>query len=266
MTPVLTIDAVVLAGSRPGRDALLGDSPVATKALLPIAGRPMLAYVTDALLAAPGIGHIRILAQDSAALAGSPDLADLAGNPRLSFLDSGAGISSSLAAVVGVHAAPLLVTTADNVLLTPTMIADFLAQSSGSDVAVAMVARDNLLARYPGSRRTWLKFRGGWWSGANLFRFGGRQVLPLLDFWSAIEQDRKKGLRIVAAFGPGLLIAALLRLVTIQQGVQRAARRFGIIDARVVAMREPEACIDADKPDDIVLIEEILAARQAASA
>jgi GTP:adenosylcobinamide-phosphate guanylyltransferase len=257
----VTIDAVVLAGSRPGRDALLGDSGVATKALLPIAGRPMLLYVVDALLAAPGVGNISILAQDSAVLAQAPALATLANNPRIAFVDSGTGISTSLAAAVSRHAAPLLVTTADNVLLTPAMIADFLSGSSGSDVAVAMVARQNLRARYPQSRRTWLKFRGGWWSGANLFRFGGRQALPLLDFWSRIEQDRKKGLRIVAAFGPVLLVAALLRLVTIQQAVQRAARRFGLVDARVVEMQAPEACIDADKPADILLIEEILGTR-----
>ena len=60
---------------------------------------------------------------------------------------------------------PLLVTTADNVLLTPTMIAEFLGGAGDSDVAVAMVERDILLARYPQSKRTWLKFRGGWWSG-----------------------------------------------------------------------------------------------------
>jgi GTP:adenosylcobinamide-phosphate guanylyltransferase len=261
MSAARTIDVVVLAGSRPGRDPLLGDSGVATKALLPIAGRAMLLHVTDALRASPLVGQITLLAQDSAALSGHPALAELAADPRIRFVDSGAGISTSLAAVVSGITAPLLVTTADNVLLTPAMIAEFLDGSSGSDVAVAMVARANLLTHFPGSHRTWLKFRGGWWSGANLFRFGGRQVLPLLDFWSAIEQDRKKGLRIVAAFGPRLMVAAVLRLVTIQQGVQRAARRFGLVDARVVAMHDAEACIDADKPGDILLIEQILKTR-----
>lgn len=258
----MTIDAVILAGSRPGPDPLLGDSGIATKALLPVAGRPMLLHVVDALRASPHIGQIRIMAQNSAALSRDPALAALAHDAGIAFVDSGAGISTSLAALVSGHDGPLLVTTADHVLLTPTMIADFVEASRGSDVAVAMVAQATLVARFPQSRRTWLKFRGGWWSGANLFRFGGRQVLPLLDFWSRIEQDRKKGLRIVAAFGPALLIAALLRLITIQQGVQRAARRFGLRDARVVAMDQAEACIDADKPDDIILIETILAARQ----
>ena len=75
-----------------------------------------------------------------------------------------------------------------------------------------------------------------------------------------IERDRKKGLKIVAAFGPWLLAGALLRLFTIQGGVARAGRRFGLA-ARVVPMSDAEACIDADKPSDVTLIERILAQR-----
>lgn len=252
------IPAILLAGSRPGPDPLLTGSGVSTKALLPIAGRPMLVHVVAALRASPLVGPITILAQASAELAAEPGLAGFA---DLHFADSGQGISASLAAALPEGDAPVLVTTADNVLLTPAMIAAFLSGAEGSDVAVAMVERRVLLARYPESKRTWLKFRGGWWSGANLFRLRGRRVLPLLDFWGRIERDRKKGLKIVAAFGLWLLIGALLRLFTIQQGVARAGRRFGL-KAKVVPMAEGEACIDADKPADIELIERILAARR----
>ncbi len=255
MTP--PISAIVMAGSRPGPDPLLTGSGVTTKALLPIAGRPMLAHVVDALRAAPGVGSIIVLAQDSARLAAEPALA---GIDNLHFADSGQGISASLAAALPPGDTPVLVTTADNVLLTPAMIAEFLAAAAESDVAVAMVEKEMLLARYPESRRTWLKFRGGWWSGANLFRLRGRRVLPLLDFWSRIERDRKKGLKIIAAFGPALLLAVVLRLITIHQGVARAGARFGL-KANVVPMSDGEACIDADKPADIDLIERIMAAR-----
>ncbi|WP_432768281.1 MAG: NTP transferase domain-containing protein [Sphingopyxis sp.] len=251
------IAAIVMAGSRPGADPLLAGSGVATKALLPIAGQPMLVHVVTALRAAPEVGAITVLAQDSAALAAEPALAGIA---DLHFSDSGAGISSSLAAALPPGDDPVLVTTADNVLLTPAMIAEFLVGAADSDVAVAMVERRVLLARYPESQRTWLKFRGGWWSGANMFRLRGRRVLPLLDFWGRIERDRKKGLKIVAAFGPVLLATVLLRLVTIQQGVARAGLRFGL-RAKVVPMAEGEACIDADKLADIVLIEKIMAGR-----
>ena len=252
------IPAIVLAGSRPGPDPLLTGSGVSTKALLPIAGLPMLVHVVQALRASPEVGAITILAQNSAELAAEPGLAGLA---DLHFADSGQGISSSLAAALPPGDDPLLVTTADNVLLTPAMVAEFLGAAKDSDVAVAMVERGVLLARYPESKRTWLKFRGGWWSGANMFRLRGRRVLPLLDFWGRIERDRKKGLKIIAAFGPWLLAGALLRLFTIQQGVGRAGLRFGL-KAKVVPMSDPEACIDADKPADIELIEAIFAARR----
>ncbi len=248
-----------MAGSRPGVDPLLTGSGVATKALLPVAGEAMLLHVVRALDASPLIGNISVLAQNSAALAADSALAGL---PAVTFVDSGSGISASIASILPDADAPVLVTTADHVLLTPVMIADFLAGVGDSDVAVAMVERATLIARYPQSRRTWLKFRGGWWSGANMFVLRGRRVTPLLDFWSSIERDRKKGLKIVAAFGPWLLLSAVLRLLTIHQAIARAGQRFGL-NVRVVALPEGEACIDADKPADIVLIEEILAARRA---
>ncbi|MBB6427578.1 nucleotidyltransferase family protein [Sphingopyxis sp. JAI128] len=255
------IPAIILAGSRPGPDPLLMDSSVSTKALLSIAGRAMLVHVAAALRASPEVGAITVLGQNSAGLAAEPGLAGFA---DLHFVDSGQGISSSLAAALPPGDDPLLVTTADNVLLTPKMVAEFLRGAGDSDVAVAMVERDVLLARYPQSKRTWLKFRSGWWSGANMFYLRGRRVLPLLDFWGRIERDRKKGLKIVAAFGPWLLVGALLRLFTIQQGVARAGLRFGL-KAKIVPMSEPEACIDADKPADIDLIEAIFAARREAA-
>jgi hypothetical protein len=120
-----------------------------------------------------------------------------------------------------------------------------------------MVERATLLARYPSSRRTWLKFRDGWWSGANLFWFGSAKARPVIALWQEVEQDRKKGWKILAAFGPLILVGALLRLLGLRSGITRIGRRFGL-NARLVAMHKAEACIDADKVEDVNLIEEIL--------
>src|SRR3546814_15738337 len=68
------IPAIVLAGSRPGPDPLLSGRTVSTKALLPVAGRPMLAHVVAALRASPHVGAVTILAQTSAELAADPAL------------------------------------------------------------------------------------------------------------------------------------------------------------------------------------------------
>jgi CTP:molybdopterin cytidylyltransferase MocA len=110
------IPAIVLAGSRPGPDPLLTGTGVSTKALLPIAGQAMLVHVVKALRGSPLVGSITILAQNSAELAAIPGLAGLT---DLHFADSGQGINSSLAAALPTGDDPLLVTTADNVLLTP---------------------------------------------------------------------------------------------------------------------------------------------------
>src|SRR3546814_16488812 len=99
------------------------------------------------------------------------------------------------------------------------MIALFLTGAADSDVAVAMVERAVLLARYPDSQRTWLKFRGGWWPWANLFRLRGRRVLPLLEVWGRIEPDRKKGLKLVDRFGTALQLVVVVWLCTIPHGV-----------------------------------------------
>ena len=57
-----------------------------------------------------------------------------------------------------------------------------------------------------------------------------------------------------------LLIEAGPQAVTLKAVAARIGRRFGLT-ARLVAMEKAEACIDADKPDDVVLIERIVAAR-----
>lgn len=256
------ITAIILAGSRPGVDSMAQAAGVAVKALIPVAGQAMLARVARTLADHDRIGRIIILAQKPDQLMRCTDMAWMAADDCVAFVTSGAGISSSLLALLeqGGAGYPLLVTTADNVLLTGAMIDSFLDGALSADLAVAMVERRVLLSRYPGSRRTWLKFRGGRWSGANLFWMANGKVKPLLNLWRGVEQDRKKGMKIVGAFGPLLLIGALLRLLNIHQAVARAGRRFDL-DARIVPMPQAEACIDVDKPADKELVEMILAGR-----
>lgn len=258
----LPIATLVLAGSRPGADPLLAGTGLSSKALLPIAGKPMLAHVLGALAAAPLVGHTTVVAQDAHALAAHPAIAAAAG--QVVWRGSAGSIADAVADALSNAAAPLLVTTADNVLLTAAMVDQFLRDAGESDVAVGLVERGRVADAGYSTERTWLKFRGGAWSGANLFRLGGPQALPLVEFWRGLEQDRKKGLRLIGAFGPGLLAAAALRLIDIDGFARRAAARFGL-SARVVPMQAAEACIDADKPADIPVIEAIIAARQASS-
>ena len=254
------ITAILLAGGRPVPDPLAVAAGVAVKPLVPIGGEPMINHPARALLAHPAIGRVIVLTQAPELFAGNPATAWLAGHPKVRFETSGGGIASSLMALLDRADLPfpLLMTTADHVLLDGAMLDQMVREANGADIAVAMVERATLLARYPGSRRTWLKFRDGWWSGANIFWFGSGKARPVIALWQEVEQDRKKGWKILSAFGPLALLGAVLRISTLRGGIARVGRRFGLV-ARLVAMEKAEACIDADKPDDVVLIEEILA-------
>jgi 2-C-methyl-D-erythritol 4-phosphate cytidylyltransferase len=54
------IDALILAGSRGPHDPVAALGKVAHKALTPIAGRPMLAFVLDAVRGVPEVDRIHI--------------------------------------------------------------------------------------------------------------------------------------------------------------------------------------------------------------
>jgi GTP:adenosylcobinamide-phosphate guanylyltransferase len=249
--------AFLLAGSRPGGDPLARSMMIGHKALIPVAGEPMVLRPLRALLASPEVGDIVVLTQDPGDL--QPVLPD---DARVRIRASHGTIAQTLAEQLADHAAefPVLVTTADHALLDPAMIAEFTARAEGADLAMAVVESRPLLARFPQSRRTWIGFRGGRYSGANLFALGSPKVLPAISRWGAVEQDRKKGWRLLAALGPALLLGAVFKLRTIHDSAAAIGRKLGI-DLRIVEISNPLAAIDVDKPADHMLVEDIIAAR-----
>lgn len=251
--------AIILAGQRPGSDPLAEHFKQPFKALIDVAGQPMLAWVGASLAAREDVQRIVILAQDSAALLDHPRTRWLRDEAHVITRDCGDSIVEAITATLRAMpvAYPFLLTTADNVLLDEAMIGQFVARAQGADVAVALVERGTLEAAYPGNRRTWLRFRGGGYSGANLFWLGSPAALDALAVWRRIEQQRKKARAVLGAFGPGLAIMIAARLLTLDQAIARAGRRIGV-KARAVVLPYAEACIDVDKPSDYDMAQAIL--------
>lgn len=249
--------AIILAGQRPGIDPLAAGFGETYKALVRVGGKAMLTRVTETLLAAPVIGRIIVLGQEPDALRSAlPD------DPRIFALASGRGISESVRAVAGTADAPwpVLVTTADHPLLSVAMIEQFLAGVGANDVAVGMVERQTILARYPDSKRTWRHFRGGAYSGANLFALTSDRAGAALTLWAEAEADRKKQLGLLLHFGLPLALRAITRTISLTDGMASAGKRLGLA-ARAVILDQAEAAIDVDKLADHALVERILAER-----
>jgi GTP:adenosylcobinamide-phosphate guanylyltransferase len=247
--------ALLLAGSRPGGDPFAAANGVAAKALIPVAGEAMIARPVRALLGNANIGRVRVLSQDGATL--EPALPN---DPRLTIERSGATIAATLEAIIADPATrwPLLVTTADHALLDGAMIDDFCLAAEGSDVAIGLVERRPLMARLPETKRTWIGFRGGAYSGANLFALGSPRAARAVALWREVEQDRKKGWKLLFALGlPGLL--GLARLKSLDQVLAAMGSRLGL-NIRAVEMANPLAAVDVDKPADLALVEALIKA------
>ncbi|QDP19765.1 NTP transferase domain-containing protein [Sphingomonas xanthus] len=249
--------ALVLAGSRPGPDPFAAAHGTDLKALIPLGGMPMVQRPVAALLAAGNIARVRVLAQQPHRIA-----TVLPKDDRLTVEPSGPTIATTIEAIIADPSTrfPLLVTTADHALLDSAMIADFISKAGTADVAIGMVERKALTARLPATRRTWLRFRGGAYSGANLFALGGPGAGRAIALWRSVEQDRKKGWRMVAALGPAVLAGTLLRLLTLDQILERVGRRLGL-SLRKVELANPLAAVDVDKPADHELVTAILEGR-----
>lgn len=249
--------AIVLAGSRPGADPFAVAYGTDLKALIPVGGVPMVVRPAAALLAVPEIGQVRVLAQQPERIA-----MVMPKDGKLSVERSGGTIAATIEAILADPATkyPLLVTTADHALLDEAMIGDFCAKAEGSDLAIGLVEREALMARLPATRRTWLSFRGGAYSGANLFAFGSAKAARAVGLWRSVEQDRKKGWRMIAALGPVALLGALLRLRTIDQTLASVGKRLNLT-IRKVEMSNPLAAVDVDKPADHELVSAILEGR-----
>jgi GTP:adenosylcobinamide-phosphate guanylyltransferase len=250
----LKYTAVVLAGARPGRDAFAEQFGTDLKALIPIAGEPMLLRPVRALLSSDSVGRVIVLSQ-------APDriAAVLSDGERMSVRRSEGTIAATMLALCADRTVewPLLVTTADHALLNTATIDEFCRATEGTDIAIGVVERRKMLQRLPSTRRTWLKFRGGAYTGANLFALASPDVRPAAELWQSVEQDRKKAWRIISLLGPGVLIAVALRLTSLDEVLTSLGARLGLA-LKAVRLDDPLAGVDVDKPEDHALVEAIL--------
>ena len=248
--------AVVLAGSRSGRDAFAESMGTDLKALIPVGGEPMVRRPVQALLAAEDVGDIVVVCQ-------APDrIAEvLPGDPRIRVRKSEATIASTMLELCFDKQTqwPLLVTTADHALLDVETVDEFCAYADG-DITVGVVERGILLRRFPDAKRTWLKFRGGAFTGANLFALRSPKAAAAIELWRSVESDRKKGWRIVSLLGPFVLLGTLLRLLSIDDALRRLGRKLAL-NVTAVRLSNPVAGVDVDKAEDHALAEVIIAGR-----
>ena len=238
--------ALVLAGARPEGDPAATYAGVAHKALIVLAGEPLLARVVAALKGA-GLDRIGVSASNAQVVA-------LATGLGCEVLPAEAGPSLSALRGVETLGTPVLLTTSDHALLQAEWISQFLDDAAETaDVSVLLARREVVEAAAPGTRRTYLKFADGEWSGCNLFLVRSDRGLGAIRLWREIEADRKRPWRIIRRLGPLTLVRYLLGRLTLADALRRLGALCGA-EVAATPSRFGLAAIDVDKPADVELV------------
>ncbi|HVQ06871.1 MAG TPA: NTP transferase domain-containing protein [Allosphingosinicella sp.] len=235
---------IVLAAQRDGQlDPLAAEAGVTHKCLVPIGGRPLLAHVLAALGEVEGLDSIRISVEPGADDSLRPIVA-ASGRPAV-FVAAADNIADSVYAAAMGTDGPVVITTADNVLLTSAAVRQIIDRlAAGDDTVIALARKEAVLAAHPQGQRRFYKFRDGEFSNCNLYGLsqGG---LGLAETFREGGQFAKNPMRIARAFGFLNLLLLRFGLVPLDRAMKRLGRRFRVRVSAVV-LADGAHAIDVD--------------------
>lgn len=247
------MECLVLAGGTPEPGEPLWERAHGSpKALLPIAGRPMIGWVLEALRRSQSIRRIVVVGLERGSWC--PDDVELVpGRGELT-----ANLFAGIAALR--QPGPAMYCWSDIPLLRPEMVDAFVADTAdaGLDVNAALVSRVLLQSRYPGKVDHWLRMREGDFIAADLGLFIPDRAEAVREALTVLSARRKSALATAAYVGVPALLRYFLRRLSIADIEQLVERRFGLRCA-VRQARHPEIGLDVDGPDDLALCERVLA-------
>jgi GTP:adenosylcobinamide-phosphate guanylyltransferase len=247
------VGAVVLAGG----DGVVTDGTVRFKGLTPVADRPMVEWVVEALKACEKVSEIAVVVPDDVDVGAWTALVDHIVVCDASFIDNViAGLS-----VFGGQSS-VLVVTGDVPAITAPGVDEYISRSlkSGAALTYPLVSAEDMEAQFPGSARSYIKVDGRRVTGGNMMLLSPELVSSRRDLGERLFQARKSPVALARILGGGFV----LRYVTGRLRVSDVERKMGqMLGARCVALHTREASVgaDVDKAVDVVVVERVLYSR-----
>lgn len=255
----MKMNAIVLAGGIPQpNDPLYAYSQGDSKALIDVAGKPMVQWVVDALNEAKSVDQIIVigLSQKTGLISEKP-LHYISNQGRmLANIVAGSEKSLELKPTID-H---LLVCSADIPALQGSMV-DWLvktAMQTDDELYYGVCPKDVMEARYPESKRTYTKLKEMELCGADVNITRISIIKEHMDVWEALIGNRKSPMRQAGIIGFDTLFQLATRQFTLDSLVARASQRIGI-KGRAIVWQHAEACMDVDKPHQLELMRDDLA-------
>jgi molybdopterin-guanine dinucleotide biosynthesis protein A len=240
--PGAAVTALVLAGGD-ASDALAAAVGAPAKALVPLKGRPLGAYVLDALEAAQGVRRVVWVGACDRAMR-TRLAVHVPGGPRL--VDSLAlGLGAALPGLRPEER--VLVVTADVPWLRGGSVDRFLREAGADhDLVFPVVSRPAYEATFPELERTWVRLADGHVTGGNLLLGRPDALRALLPWVDLATRDRKAPWRLALRLGPGTLLTLALRTARLAALERRVGRVTGL-RVRALMSDDPVLGTDVDR-------------------
>ncbi len=248
-------DAVVLAGGGK-QEPLTEQEGVSNKAFIQLHGKPLLAYILEALQGAPSVNRLIVVGPDK-------ELTELRNEGySITIVSEKGGMLDNLGA--GFENAdrdrPCLVVTGDIPLLNAEVVEDFLAlcEPYDHDLYYPVLSREACLNSFPETERTYVRLREGHLTGGNLGMLKPAWFLQNKSRLELFISYRKKPLKLLRILPLSFLFKYLFKTLAVKD-LESYLSRLLNLKARAVSCDCVEIALDVDKPSDLVLIKKALA-------
>jgi GTP:adenosylcobinamide-phosphate guanylyltransferase len=256
------MDAIVTAGGVPQpNDPLYTYSHGDSKALIDVAGKPMIQWVLDALGAAKQIRNIIIIGLSPKSNVSSTKPLHFVSNQGRMLSNIVAGVNKALE--LNPEAKYVLVASSDVPALKPEMV-DWLIKTSmrtKDDLYYGVVPRQVMEKRFPASKRTYTRLKDVEVCGADLNITHVRMATQHLDTWEQLIGNRKSPLKQASVIGLDTLVQVATHSITLDDLVARVSERIGI-KGRAIVWNQAEPGMDVDKPFQLEIMRKDLARAQ----
>lgn len=248
------MDAIVIAGGIPRpEDPLYSYVKGDAKALVDIAGKPMVQWVLDALSDSRRVDNVIVVGLSAKNQLSCKKPLHFLPNQGRMLSNIVAGINKSLQ--LDKKSKYVLIVSSDIPAIKPHMV-DWLVDTSmqtKDDLYYGVCPRDVMEARYPGSNRTYTRLKDMELCGSDINLCHVRMATEHLELWESLLGARKSPLAQASKLGLGLLFALATRQLTLEAAVTRISERIGI-KGRAIVWSYAEPCMDVDKPHQLELM------------
>ena len=248
------MDAIITAGGIPQPDEPLYEYTLgASKAMLDVAGKPMIQWVVDALSGADNVENILIIGLTEDSGVTSPKIASFIPNQGGMIDNVRAGVTKTLE--INPNSVHVLLASSDIPTITADMV-DWLidtAMETDHEAYYNVIPRQVMETRFPGSKRSYTHLKDVEVCGGDMNLIKTSLAAQNSEIWDKLVASRKNVFKQAALIGYDTMFLLAFRLVTLDQAVKRASQRLHI-KGRAIVCPYAEVGMDVDKPHQLEIV------------